>query len=167
MPGDETVPALMHKIVATVTGKASAAFRVHGLNVQAARVMIVLLHHPGIRPGQLCDRAAIDNSTLSHMLRRLQAEALIVREKTEGDERSFSLHLTRKGRAVAQDCHRLSLDHEADLLGALDAAEAAQLRSFLLRVRQRLSEATQPAVSRRAQPGLQVHRPAAAKQHRT
>lgn len=113
--------------------------------------MIVLLHHPGIRPSQLCDRAGIDDSTLSQMLRRLKAEALIVREKMEGDERSVSLHLTRKWRAMVQDCDRLSRENEADLLGALSKAEAAQLRTVLMRVRAGLSEAPGRADARRAQ----------------
>jgi len=49
-------------------------------------------------PGELCDRTAVDNSTLSHMLRRFEQGALIVRERAKDDERPVTLHLTRKGR---------------------------------------------------------------------
>ena len=42
----------MHILVAAVAGRAAAEFRPHGLNVQGARVMKVLLTHPGIRPAR-------------------------------------------------------------------------------------------------------------------
>jgi len=98
LPSDETVPSIMHKLVAAVAGQAAAEFRRYGLNVQAARVMKVLLNNPGIRPGELCDRTAVDNSTLSHMLRRFEQGALVVRERAKDDERSVTLHLSNWGR---------------------------------------------------------------------
>lgn len=98
--------------------------------------MKALLNHPGIRPGALSERTAVDNSTLSHMLRRLEQAGLLVRERATDDERSVSLHLTRKGRVVAGFCQESSFRHEANLLRPLSAEEAAQLRRLLLRLQE-------------------------------
>ena len=137
---NESVPTLMHILVAAVAGRAAAEFRPHGLNVQGARVMRVLLNHPGIRPGALSERTAVDNSTLSHMLRRLEQAGLLVRERAADDERSVSLHLTRQGRTVAGFCQESSRRHEANLLRPLSAEEAAQLRRLLLRLKAGIME---------------------------
>jgi MarR family transcriptional regulator, organic hydroperoxide resistance regulator len=85
---------------------------------------------------QLGERLSLDSATLTPLLKRLEAQALIERRRDSVDERVVRVHLTRKGRAL-----------EAKALGvpgelACRVADAEDKTAFarLTRLREELRE---------------------------
>lgn len=134
MSARDRITALLHRTVGHSTSVANAEFRQFGFNVQGARVLICLLERGPTRVGELGAAVAIDNSTLSHLLRRLGQKALVVRYHPEDDNRSVIIALTEFGREVASKCRQAALDHEAILLKGFDAKEIARVRHYLKRI---------------------------------
>ena len=56
--------------------------------------------HPGTRMGELARALAIHPSTASNLVRRLEALALVARERKGRDQRTVQLYLTGKGGRV-------------------------------------------------------------------
>ncbi len=63
-------------------------------------VMLVLWEGDGLTVSQLGDRLALDSGTLTPLLKRLEAAALVQRLRDAADERRVLLRLTAAGRAL-------------------------------------------------------------------
>lgn len=63
-------------------------------------VMSLLWEQDARRIGELSQRIAVDPSTMSPLLRRLQARDLVVRRRDPEDERAVLVELTDAGRAM-------------------------------------------------------------------
>lgn len=125
------VPFLLYRIVAKGVRLASEEYADLDLGIQDARVLIVLLHNPGIRVGMLAELTCIEQSALSHQLRRLSKAKLLTRERVADDNRSVAIKLTAKGLRVAQRCYELARMHDEILLGDIPAEEVDLLRRTL------------------------------------
>jgi DNA-binding MarR family transcriptional regulator len=143
------VPFLLYRVMAKSVTLAAADFAGLGLSIQEARVLIVLLHNPGIRVGALADFTCIEQSAMSHMLRRLSRDKLVIRERVAADNRSVEIRLSPKGQRVAQKCHQFAISHSDLLLNDVSAADATLLRQVL---RQMYENAVEWA-ERKQQPG--------------
>jgi DNA-binding MarR family transcriptional regulator len=71
-----------------------------GLTYPQYLVMLVLWETDGITVSQLGERLALDSGTLTPLLKRLEAAALIQRLRDAADERRVLLQLTTTGRAL-------------------------------------------------------------------
>ena len=88
-------------------------------------VLLALWEHDGLSVSGLGDRLQLDSGTLSPLLRRLEAAGLLRRTRSDDDERTVIVRLTRKGDALRADtagiqdsiCAATGL--EPDVLGAL------------------------------------------------
>jgi DNA-binding MarR family transcriptional regulator len=136
----ERIPALLHRSVARAVAVANAEYRSYGFNVQAARVLIVLLEAGPMRVGDLVTAVAIDNSTLSHLLRRLTRRKLLSRSRVEKDNRAVRVRLTAEGKKIASRCRAASLRHEAQLLKGFNASEVHLARELLRRICKNVEE---------------------------
>jgi DNA-binding MarR family transcriptional regulator len=129
-----TLPFLLNRIAAVVTDGVNHAFQSQGLNVYAARVLI-LLHLDGhYSVGDLALQASLDQSTLSHILRRLEKQGLVKRTRQEMDNRSVLVALTPEGKLAGASCWDSVQMHDALLRNGLDAANAAVLEKLLKRI---------------------------------
>lgn len=129
-----TLPFLINRIAATVTDGVSHMFQPLGLNVYAARVLI-LLHLDGDHSvGDLAQQASLDQSTLSHILRRLEKQGLVKRTRQALDNRSVLASLTPEGRISALKCWEAVQQHDALLRDGLDAVNAEVLEKLLKRI---------------------------------
>jgi MarR family transcriptional regulator, organic hydroperoxide resistance regulator len=125
-----TVPFLVQR-VATLMNAWHADFRKLGLSVLSVRVMAVLSLNGGATVGELAEATSIDQSTLSHILRRLQRARLIAKTRQDHDNRSVKVSTTAKGRAIARKCHATSLNHDRMLTRGLPAAQVRILKAAL------------------------------------
>lgn len=125
---------LMHQITTMAMAEATHEFLELGFTVQNARVMIVLLQNPDIRLGRLSEITCIEPPTLSLMLTRLASRGMIVRRKDARDNRAVTIRLTARGKRLALDCHRSSLERERWLLDAVPPRDVAVLNRSLMRV---------------------------------
>jgi DNA-binding MarR family transcriptional regulator len=71
-----------------------------GLTYPQYLVMLVLWETDGLTVSQVGERLALDSGTLTPLLKRLEAAALIQRLRDAADERRVLLQLTAAGRAL-------------------------------------------------------------------
>jgi DNA-binding MarR family transcriptional regulator len=128
-----TLPFLVQR-VATAMNEWHADFRALGLSVLGVRVMAVLSLNGAATVGELAEAASIDQSTLSHILRRLERVKLVEKARQEHDSRSVKVSLTAKGRPLAKKCFATAGKHERMLTRGLDADEVRALKAALERL---------------------------------
>lgn len=102
-------------------------------------VLDALWAQDAISVGDLGLRLALDSSTLSPILKRLEASGLVTRKRDTRDERRVTVALTDSGQALQEPASRM-ICQAADASG-LDPAELADLRRALVRLRAHLSKA--------------------------
>lgn len=73
--------------------------------------------------GELVRVFGIKQSTFTSMLDRLEKAGLIRRELNPGDRRSFLIHITDAGRAMADEADRVLLALEADIRARVSARD--------------------------------------------
>ncbi|MFF4756490.1 MarR family winged helix-turn-helix transcriptional regulator [Streptomyces sp. NPDC002514] len=73
-----------------------------GLTYPQYLVMLVLWDQDGVTVREVGTALQLESSTLSPLLKRLEAGGLIRRERRADDERSVSVHLTEQGRALRE-----------------------------------------------------------------
>jgi len=123
----DTVPFLVAR-VATLMNGWHADFKKLGLSVLSVRVMAVL----GLNgSASVVEATSIDQSTLSHILRRLARAGLVEKTRQDHDNRSVRITATPKGRPLARRCHDVAVDHDRRLTQGLSAAEVRALKRAL------------------------------------
>ena len=71
-----------------------------GLTYPQYLVMVALWGEDGVTVGRLGERLALDTSTLTPLLKRLEGLGLLTRSRSRTDERRVMVALTGKGRAM-------------------------------------------------------------------
>ena len=71
-----------------------------GLTYPQYLVMLVLWETDGLTVKALGERLFLDSGTLTPLLKRLEAQGLVRRERSTEDARSVHVHLTSPGRAM-------------------------------------------------------------------
>lgn len=103
-----------------------------GLTHPQYLVMLALWEHEPLSVKRLSDLLQLDPATLSPLLKRLEAAGLVRRERDPQDERSLSVSLTEKGRALREQALKVPPAVVARL--GLDIEELLQLHKRLTRV---------------------------------
>lgn len=86
-----------------ISSSFEAFYASHGLSRARGHVLIQLLDSPaGLTPALLADRLGATPANMTGLLRSLQGEGLIRRERIAGDRRSHSIRLTPSGRRKVQ-----------------------------------------------------------------
>lgn len=86
-------------------------------------VMLVLWEERRISVGRLGERLHLDSGTLSPLLKRLESQGLVRRERCASDERVVEVTLTPTGRRLERRAARIPRQiHDATGLTARDAA---------------------------------------------
>ncbi|MES2820069.1 MAG: MarR family transcriptional regulator [Pseudomonadota bacterium] len=110
-----------------------------GLTYPQYVAMLVLWQGDGITVGDISARLLTDPGSLTPLLKRLEAEGLLTRTRSNRDERVVELHLTDKGRALYEQAQALpncvlqATGQSLEQIGAL--------RDQLLALRQNLQKA--------------------------
>lgn len=128
------ITVLMHRAVTRAADLANSESKKFGFNIKGIRVLVALLDRGAMRVSDLIDVIALDPSTLSHLLRRLEKDGYLKRARIEDDNRSVKVALTAKGSTVAEKCRTISLHIEKVLLQDFAEAETEILRKQLHRI---------------------------------
>jgi DNA-binding MarR family transcriptional regulator len=115
------------------------------LGVQGARVLIYLLEQEGLRCSSLANAVGLEATALSHLLRSLTDQGLIVRARAPKDQRSIEVSLTDRGREVAQQCRAMNAQTATLLIDGLDQKDVQTLHTVLMRMNANLEAAGAPA----------------------
>jgi DNA-binding MarR family transcriptional regulator len=107
-----------------------------GLTYPQYIAMLVLWEEDGITVGEISSRMLTDPGSLTPLLKRLEAEGLITRTRSQADERVVQLRLTDQGRELRRQaesipaCSRASSGLTLDSLKRLQE-ELVDLRGHL------------------------------------
>ncbi|MFJ9388743.1 MarR family winged helix-turn-helix transcriptional regulator [Nocardioides sp. NPDC101246] len=78
-----------------------------GLTHPQYLVMLALWEEEPLRVSELSQKVQLDPGTLSPLLKRLEAQDYIRRERNKSDERSLAVVLTERGRALRDDAEKI------------------------------------------------------------
>jgi MarR family transcriptional regulator, organic hydroperoxide resistance regulator len=100
-----------------------------GLTYPQYLVLLVLWEKDGLSVGAIGELLLLDSGTLTPVLKRLQAQGLIVRSRTAGDDRVVENWLSAKGKAMKKDAVRVPI--ELICRSGIGMDELERLRSML------------------------------------
>lgn len=106
-----------------------------GLTYPQYLVLHTLWEEDGRSIGAIAERLALESSTVTPLVKRLEASGAVTRTRDAADERRVEVRLTERGRALREECGCL-----AETLVARSGMELPELGALNLRVR-RLREA--------------------------
>lgn len=107
-----------------------------GLTYPQYLVMLVLWERDNINVKELAKRLQQESGSLSPVLKRMQADGLLTRQRDPSDERNLSLALTPKGSALKEKATAVNSAFGAAC--GLGSDDIAALRNQLARLRNRL-----------------------------
>jgi DNA-binding MarR family transcriptional regulator len=110
-----------------------------GLTYPQYIVLVALYEQDDQTVSGLGDKLFLDSSTLTPLLKRLEAMGHLTRQRNPEDEREVRVRLTPQGRSVRER----ALEFRSGLVKAigLSAADFRQLREELVKLRANLSDA--------------------------
>ena len=78
-----------------------------GLTYPQYLAMVVLWGEDRLTVGEICERLFLESSTVTPLLKRMEAAGLITRMRDEDDERQVRIHLTRRGAALRRSAREI------------------------------------------------------------
>ena len=110
-----------------------------GLTYPQYLAMMVLWENDGITVGELSNRLLTDPGSVTPLLKRLESEGLLLRQRASHDERVVELFLTDKGKALYDQARSIP----ACILKASEQSvdELGELTQALIRLRSNLRQA--------------------------
>lgn len=127
----------------SMTARYRVALAELGLTYPQYLVMRLLWEEPSVPVGRIGDRLSLESSTLSPLLKRLEALGLITRTRDVTDERLVIIGLTRTGRRMRERAADVTLDLCEAVGMSLD--DAAALVDQLRVLDQNLKRSTRDA----------------------
>jgi DNA-binding MarR family transcriptional regulator len=103
-------------------------------------VLLVLWEKEGVNVSEICERLALETTTLTPLLKRLEAQGLVRRTRSAADERQVIVTLTKQGEALREKAERIPAC-VAEATG-LNAAEIREMRTRMLNLRGSLGDYT-------------------------
>ena len=123
----------------------TAAVEPMGLTLPAYTALSVLRVQDGLSNAQLARRSFVTPQSMSEVLALLVERGYVRRRAEPGHGRVLRTELTKAGSRALERCDRAVDAIEREMLGDLDAAEAADLRDVLIRCARALDfELVQP-----------------------
>ncbi|MFZ2987481.1 MarR family winged helix-turn-helix transcriptional regulator [Ideonella sp.] len=110
-----------------------------GLTYPQYLVMLVLWEHGATGVSALGDRLHLDSGTLTPLLKRLEAQALVRRTRSRDDERRVEVTLTEAGQALREKA--LAVPPAVACATQCELTEISQLTQRLSALRSQLSQA--------------------------
>ena len=99
-----------------VTGLYTPWLKPLGLTYTQYIVFLVLWEKDGISVTEIGEKLMLDNGTLSPLLKKMEKEGYILRQRSRDDERVVIISLTDKGRAL----QKKAKDIPANVAGCID-----------------------------------------------
>ena len=132
---DSFVSSYLLYLLAASSDAASSQFhevvRSKGVRVPEWRVMACLKDQDGLMVTRLAEYALLEQSRLTRVIDQMDNKGLVTRNPGVDDRRKVTVHLTSKGKAVAQELVELAREHEKTILRLVDDTDAANLKPIL------------------------------------
>ena len=99
--------------------------------VSQARILHILAEHDEMTQRQLQDWMGIQQGSLSELVKKLDGQGLITREREQTDQRQLLIRITEAGMQQHQYNHKQRLRQSQELTAVLNEEEKRQLASLL------------------------------------
>lgn len=116
-------PYLMNRIMGRYNANIRAKMSALGLSTAKMRALAVLSVDDGIAINTLSVYAVVEQSTLSRVLDKMQAEGLVKRAADPDDNRSFRVYLTDAGREVNESLWPHMRDEQQRMFAGIEDQE--------------------------------------------
>jgi DNA-binding MarR family transcriptional regulator len=111
-----------------------------GVTLPMWRVIGTLWHRKTCSMGELSDAAAVADTALSRLIRKMEREGLVTRKRSTNDARIIMVTLTFRGRSIAKKLISPALAMEKRVFSKLGSSDIRALRKSLTAVYQSLGE---------------------------
>lgn len=128
------LPYLVNRVGQKFVAEFTPTLRAHGIDIQAWRVLSVLMEQDGLPVSAVSDLTSINLSTLSRVLGRMEKGNLVERHQDDADGRSWEVTLTQDGRRIGEELLPAAEALEADALSEFSSDERDALKSYLTRL---------------------------------
>ncbi|GAA2353076.1 MarR family transcriptional regulator [Dactylosporangium salmoneum] len=132
LPLDRQVCFALYTATRAVTARYRPLLDALGLTYPQYLVLLALWERDERTVKDLGAALRLDSSTLSPLLKRLEAAGLVARERRADDERSVAIRLTARGEALRERAAEVPARLVCD--GGLDPVGLAELRDTLVRL---------------------------------
>ena len=136
---EEALPIALLRTRETVMARFRPHLAEHGMTEQQWRVVRAVQQQPGIDATALSERCCILMPSLSRMLKTLEQDNILSREKVEGDQRRQIISLTTQGQNLFQRMAPASEAIYAEIEAEYGKAEISQLIEQLQALRRKLN----------------------------
>ena len=96
------------------------AYGIRGLAPSHGDILVSLFGEDGLRMGDLAARIHRDKSTVTTLVKKLEAAGYVTRKRCTTDSRAMHIHLTGKGRALRPDFFAISRKLMDTILGLFE-----------------------------------------------
>ena len=146
---------LVHRLDLRIAARYRPALAGLGLTYSQYLAMLALWERRELGVGDLCSLLALDTGTVSPLLKRLEIAGLVERERSAEDERSVSVKLTSKGRALEKKARAVPNALASCLVA--DEEDYSRTRAALERMLCRLEPEKERPVNDRSDKSRRAH----------
>src|SRR5919107_2078848 len=107
---DQRLCLALYTASRAMTARYRVALGQLGLTYPQYLVMVLLWEEDNCSVGRIGQRLSLDSSTLSPLLKRLQAMDLVTRTRATADERLMIIGLTERGRQMQDEAAHVTVD---------------------------------------------------------
>jgi DNA-binding MarR family transcriptional regulator len=148
-PAGRLAEARLHEVIGYQIAQASIAtlgvfHRAAGASLELRAVeftiLVLIKENPGGTAARLARALAVSAPNITMWLDKLERRGLVRREASETDRRTQHLHVTDKGRRIADEAMQRLIEAERDAFSHLTAGERAILVELLHKLALKRSE---------------------------
>ncbi|MVB12759.1 MarR family protein [Caprobacter fermentans] len=132
-----------------LTGLLSRSILNSSFSLTEARVLLEISRMDRCTANELGARLSVDRSYMSRILKRFERDGLIVREKSERDNRIHYISLTEQGNKAMRELNRASDSRISEMIRNLNLEELQAVLDSMSVIRKEFSETVCPAEIRR------------------
>lgn len=128
---DDYLLYLLARASALVSGQFHDRLRPLGLDVAEWRILATLSGEDGMTIGEMAEFVLFRQPTLSKIIDRMEADALVERRKGDTDRRKIRVYITPSGRERVTGALAEAKTHEAEILAGYTDEEERLLKGVL------------------------------------
>jgi DNA-binding MarR family transcriptional regulator len=136
---DNFLPYLITRLAYQLNTDLVDKLRREEINLARWRILAVLAMGDGITISEIIERAMMQQSALSRVLMKMEAEGYVTRAARSDDARYVEVFLTNKGRALFQALDPVVRRRQERLLSGFSSAEAEAAFALIRRLSENLN----------------------------
>lgn len=109
----------------------AAELKTVGLSVAQSIVLMGIFRYEGNNQKAIAGVLAMETSVISRVLRELERQGCVCKQRDEENRRNYNLYLTPQGKALAEKSREIQEEYWRQLSGGLSEEEVAALGKLL------------------------------------